>query len=64
MTEDWELITDPEKLFHLQKQGWEIEVKAYETSEWRAWKYKAWDEGWQFRARPAKHKTRTVKYEY
>ena len=24
---EWEVITDPEKLFHLHKAGWEIEVK-------------------------------------
>lgn len=65
MTEKWEVITDPERLFHLQKQGWEIEVRitARPNDEWEKWTPVWWDNTWVYRARPTKPKTRTVRYE-
>jgi len=55
----WERITDPEKIFHLQKAGWEIEVTA--GTVWVPWDVKVWNSSWSFRARPPKPKMKQVK---
>jgi len=55
---EWERITDPEKLFHLQKAGWEIEVKGF--SEWIHWGGVFWQSSWTFRARQPKPKMKQV----
>ena len=56
---EWERIIDPEKIFHLQKAGWEIEVTA--GTVWVPWDVKVWNSSWSFRARPPKPKMKQVK---
>ena len=56
---EWEVITDSERLFHLHKAGWEIEVKGF--SEWIHWDGVIWQSSWSFRARQPKPKMKQVK---
>lgn len=58
MTE-WKDITDPEELFRLKREGWEIEVMTWNT--WSSWNVATWDKFWKFRARPRQPKMKKVK---
>ena len=56
---DWKEITDPEELFRLKREGWEIEL-ANGTS-WGLWAGTIWSAVYKFRARPPQPKTKKVK---
>ena len=61
MTTEWKACTDPEELFRLKREEWEIEVRAHETCVWRTWAGGVWDSDWLFRYRPrAQPKPKTI----
>lgn len=61
MTIEWKEITDPEELFRLKREGWEIEFRAHKTYTWRTWMGGAWQNDWLFQARPRQPKMKKVK---
>ena len=61
MTDNWKEITDPEELFKLKREGWEIEFRAHKTYTWRTWMGGAWQDDWLFQARPRQPKMKKVK---
>lgn len=61
MTDNWQEITDPEELFKLNREGWEIEFRAHKTYTWRTWMGGAWQDDWLFQARPRQPKMKKVK---
>lgn len=63
MSIEWKACTDPEELFRLKREEWEIEVRAHKTYAWCTWAGSAWDSDWLFRCRTAQPKTKTVKFE-
>lgn len=61
MTTEWKDITDPEELFRLKREGWEIEFKNTYEEKWFEWNGIEWESRWKFRARPAQPKMKKVK---
>lgn len=59
MSQEWEVISDPERLFHLKKQGWEIEV--FQWDRWEKWKVLSWSNTLEYRASPRQPKMKKVK---
>ena len=62
MINEWKEITDPEELFRLKREGWEIEVQIDEGPHWAGWKGLAWMNYMKYRARPCRPKMKKVKY--
>ena len=63
---DWKEITDPEELFRLKREGWEIQryrAVGDPSDGWYLWKGEEWLSNWQFRARPPQPKMKKVKVE-
>lgn len=60
MTTEWKEITDPEELFRLKREGWEIEVHAADCV-WFLWAGDYWNTSMSFRARPRQPKMKKVK---
>ena len=64
---EWEVITDPEKLFHLHKAEWEIQIQSDAGNDkycpFKEWDGRHWNTGYLFRGRPPKPKMRRVKME-
>lgn len=56
---DWKEITDPEELFRLKREGWEIEFTG--GTVWNKWSGSLWNENRKFRARPSRPKMKKVK---
>ena len=57
---DWEEITDPEELFRLKREGWEIQINGF--SGWEKWEGTTCIFNMRYRARPCtKTKTKKVK---
>ena len=61
MTTEWKDITDPEELFRLKREGWEIEVQIDEVPHWAGWTGLAWMNYMKYRARPRQPKMKKVK---
>jgi hypothetical protein len=66
VTTEWKDITDPEELFRLKREGWEIEVQVDAGNDkycpWRPWKQETWSFTYLFRARTPKPKAKMVKF--
>jgi hypothetical protein len=61
MTTEWKDITDPEELFRLKREGWEIELY-HGANLWSPWKGLVWNNDWKFRAKPPKPKAKMTKF--
>lgn len=59
MTSEWKDITNPEELFKLKREGWEIDI--YASLGWGTWNGTMWQEDLKFRARPPQPKVKRVK---
>lgn len=59
MKDNWKEITDPEELFKLKREGWEIEYCSY--GKWLPWLGRDWYFDVAYRARPAQPKMKKVK---
>ena len=58
---EWKDISDPEELFRLRREGWEIELKPH-IADWCRWDGVCWSKNWKFRARPPKPKAKMTKF--
>ena len=58
---DWKEITDPEELFRLKREGWEIEFANSGGQLFAKWSGLAWHADRQFHARPRQPKMKKVK---
>ena len=58
---EWKNITDPEELFKLKREGWEIEFANSSSQVFAKWFGLAWNAGWKFHARPRQPKMKKVK---
>ena len=62
MSTEWKNITDPEELFRLKREEWEIEWSELGVSWWKKWNGISWNAALIFRARPSQPKMKKVKY--
>jgi hypothetical protein len=53
---NWKEITDPEELFRLKREGWEIEVGNYLKADWQKWEGTSWYSETPYRASPRQQK--------
>lgn len=58
MKTEWKDCTDPEELFRLKREGWEIEYR--NLGQWSGWRGKSWNDVWTFRIRPPQPKMKTI----
>lgn len=67
MTTEWKEITDPEELFKLKREGWEIQIQSDAGNDkycpFKDWDGRHWNIGYLFRARPRQPKMKKVKLE-
>lgn len=64
MTIEWKNITDPEELFRLKREGWEIETNTpTDGYPWKAWLGEQWNSFHIYRARPRQPVMKEVKME-
>ncbi len=59
MTAEWKEVTDPEELFKLKLEGWEIQVR--NAGAWLKWGATSWSQSFKFRARPQQPNMKKVK---
>ena len=59
---EWKEITDPEELFRLKREGWEIQTDAG-TNTFAEWVGENWYARWYFRGRPRQPAMKKVKLE-
>jgi hypothetical protein len=52
MSDEWIDLNDIEDVARAKVEGWEIESRSHETSEWRKWNGTYWGAGYLFRGRP------------
>ena len=57
----WKEITDPEELFRLKREGWEIQLWHHPSVAWFGWPGLKWDILSKFRARPPQPKMKKMK---
>jgi hypothetical protein len=64
VTTEWKEITDPEELFKLKREGWEIERyrgRGDEADGWYPWVAEDWAKHYKYHARPSQPKMKKVK---
>jgi len=59
MITKWKDCTDPEELFRLKREGWEIEYCTV-YGGWAKWNAATWNEGVVYRIRQPQQKTKTI----
>ena len=67
MTDNWKEITDPEEIFKLKREGWEIQIQSDAGNDkycpFKDWDGRHWNTGYLFRGRPRQPKMKEVKME-
>ncbi len=60
MTTEWNDCTDPEELFRLKREGWEVEYCTI-YGGWAKWDAATWNRGIVYRCRQPQPKTITLR---